>query len=77
MHAAYVLLLELHTCRLHICAACEQEGTNWSCVHQDFLDMCSTHLLAVAASFIHLRIMIQVKMEQNSKPMYFDNHFPI
>ena len=51
MHAAYVLLLVLHTCRLHICApyeymhaACEQEGTNWSCVHQDFLH--STHLLA-------------------------------
>jgi len=34
-------------------------------------------LYPVAASFIHLRIMIQVKMEQNSKPMYFDNHFPI
>jgi len=51
-HAAYVLLLVLHTCRLHICAAyehmhaaCGQEGTNWSCVHQDFLHMCSTHLL--------------------------------
>ena len=74
MHAAYVLLLVLHTCRLHIRAAyeymraacvqhtnacnirmhatyecmhvaCEQEGTNWSCMHQDFLHMCSTHLL--------------------------------
>ena len=26
-------------------AACKQEGTYWSCVHQDFLHMCSTHLL--------------------------------
>ena len=52
MHAAYVLLLVLYTCRLHICAAYEymhaayeQEGTNRSCVHQDFLHMRSTHLL--------------------------------
>jgi len=52
LYAAYVLLLVLHACRLHIRAAYEymhaareQEGTNWSCVHQDFLHMCSTHLL--------------------------------
>ena len=54
MHAAYVLLLVLHTCRLYMCAAYEyrhaafeQEDTNWSCVHQDFLHMCSTHHLLV------------------------------
>ena len=42
MHAAYVLLSALHTCRFCMCAAhdympaaCVQEGTNWACVHQD------------------------------------------
>ena len=59
----YVLLLVLHTCRLHICAAyedmhaaCEQEGTNWSCVHQDFLHrvyICAAHI-CLSVDMCHL-----------------------
>jgi len=45
----YALLHVCCCCRLHICAAyeymqaaCEQEGTNWSCAHQDFLHISIT-----------------------------------
>jgi len=56
MHAAYVLLL-VHagcTCEQHA-STCVQEGTNWSCVHQDFLHMCRKKLANETAYHIDLQ----------------------